>query len=131
MSDVIIKPGRAGIPHHAFKQADGTYLLCARKVELCRECKAHGVPVIPADPFQAAIDLYREHWAKRWRESFRPAAYATQRDGLINQRAGAHIFALSDDGSDVTVLGQFGDDEAVMTDLAALVFVHNEMIREF
>lgn len=64
-------------------------------------------------------------------ERFGPARYATQKEGQINSMSGAHIYALNDDGTDVTVLGQFGHDEAIMPDLDALVFVHNEKIGEF
>lgn len=129
MTDFAIMPGRHGIPHHAFKQADGRYILCPRRVELCKACKEHGVPPIPPDPFQAAVDLVRANWSRRWRERYR-VPLAGVPEHTIRPDYGAHIMALSDDGEDVTIIGHFGDNERVMTDLAALVRVHNEMIGE-
>lgn len=124
-----IMPGRYGIPHHAFKQADGRYVLCARRIQLCKSCKDHGVPPIPADPFQAAVDRFRENWNKRWRERYRAASGGVP-EHVIRLDYGAHILALSEDGADVTVIAHFGDDERIMADLAALCAVHNEMIGE-
>ena len=130
MSDFdAIMPGRYGIPHHAFKQADGRYVLCSRRVQLCRACKEHGVPPIPADPFQTALDRIRANWGHRWRERYR-APLGGVLEHVIRLDHGAHILAVSDDGADVTVIAHFGDDERIMTDLAALVAVHNEMIGE-
>ncbi|CAH0355348.1 hypothetical protein [Sphingobium sp. CECT 9361] len=126
---VTLRVDRFGIPHHAYLQADGRYLLCKRRVELCKACKEGGVPPIPADPYQIALDLFRKHWGLRWREHYRLPAMM-QDDATVDEATGAHIIALSGDGTEVTVLAQFGMDESVMLGLGALVAVHNEKIGE-
>lgn len=109
------------IPRHAFAQADGHVILCTRDPARCKECAAHGVPLVPPDPFQVMIDQFKAHWQLRWRERF---------DYAAGDDHGARLIALTDDGREAATLARFGASDSIMNALGALCHVHNEMLEE-
>ncbi|MFT3967610.1 MAG: hypothetical protein QM690_17180 [Sphingobium sp.] len=129
MHKVEIRNNEQGRPCHAFPRHGGTFTLCARNAALCVRCKEDGVPIVPVDPFQLAVDLFKEHWAKPWRERFWPVPEQAEK-GVLKPRRGAHIIALDGQGKDLIPidLGWFGGDEDVMTALGALVTAHNDIV---
>lgn len=118
--DIRIIQTRFG-PKHAFPDGKGSYTLCARKPELCRECAANGVPVEPPDPFDVAHGLIQKYWDHRWFDNYRARTEEDDRHFRMDQ--GVYIYVVVD--GETTVIANFGDDESIRRVVSAIVWEHN------
>lgn len=122
-SEFTLVKTRWGICHCIAVGTEGALVHCKRNPALCKLCHDHGVPVAEPDPFDVALKLILDNWEKRWIESSRKV-WCDQPD-MIWPADGLHIAALDDETGARTVIASFGENDACMGAISALVEAHN------
>ena len=125
-AEFTIGKTRWGLCHIIATGSEGALAHCRRNPATCKFCHEHGVPQNEPDPFDVACSLLRDHWGKKWMESDRRCG--TLATDEFWPADGLHIVAVDDDTRARTILCSFGENDAAMGAISAIVAVHNEMI---
>lgn len=122
-SEFTLVKTRWGICHCIAVGTDGALAHCRRNPATCKFCHEHGVPVAEPDPFDVALKLILDNWDKQWIESTRVARNLGPDEFWPAE--GVHIAAVDDKTRARTVIASFGENDACMGAISALVEAHN------